>query len=165
MIAYMTFTSGSGRHLLYADIITIFFEVAHVDLCLRGRPISDSDSDIDTVDIATLKGIKYRYIRMEHGGYGKRTSLLVSTVRDMSPRMTPILPCTLMSATTWTTTSYNWTTMVATMRFNRNPRFTRFHQLHKTRSRSLRPAHRTLASLIHRMSTLLAYISAQLCHM
>ncbi|KAK9132874.1 hypothetical protein Scep_012402 [Stephania cephalantha] len=61
MIAYMTSTSSSGCHLPYAHIITSYIESAHVDLSLESRPLFA----YDTVDMATLKAMKYHYIRIE----------------------------------------------------------------------------------------------------
>ncbi|KAK9158001.1 hypothetical protein Scep_004575 [Stephania cephalantha] len=61
MIAYLTSTLDSGRRLPYAHIITAYIESAHVDLSLGSRPLSA----YDTIDTATLKVMKYRYIRIE----------------------------------------------------------------------------------------------------
>ncbi|KAK9135375.1 hypothetical protein Syun_014705 [Stephania yunnanensis] len=59
LIGYMTSTCSAGRHLPYAHIITSYLESAQVDLALGGRPLSVFDS----IDMATLKAMKYRYIR------------------------------------------------------------------------------------------------------
>ncbi|KAK9157648.1 hypothetical protein Scep_004222 [Stephania cephalantha] len=59
IIGYMTSTCSSGRHLPYAHIITSYLESAQVDLALGGRPLTI----YDTIDMATLKAMKYRYIR------------------------------------------------------------------------------------------------------
>ncbi|KAK9125538.1 hypothetical protein Scep_014384 [Stephania cephalantha] len=61
MIAYMTSTSSSGRHLLYVHIITSYLESAHVDISLGGRQLSV----YETIDMATLKAMKYHYIRIK----------------------------------------------------------------------------------------------------
>ncbi|KAK9094637.1 hypothetical protein Scep_026106 [Stephania cephalantha] len=59
IIGYMTNTCNSSRHLPYAHIITSYLESAQVDISLGGRPLSA----YDTIDMATLKAMKYRYIR------------------------------------------------------------------------------------------------------
>ncbi|KAK9157760.1 hypothetical protein Scep_004334 [Stephania cephalantha] len=59
IIGYMTSTCSSGRHLPYAHNITSYLESAHVDISLGGRPLST----YDTIHMATLKAMKYRYIR------------------------------------------------------------------------------------------------------
>ncbi|KAK9157687.1 hypothetical protein Scep_004261 [Stephania cephalantha] len=57
IIGYMTSTCSFSRHIPYAHIITSYLESAQVDLSLGGRPLSA----YDTIDMATLKAMKYRY--------------------------------------------------------------------------------------------------------
>ncbi|KAK9083438.1 hypothetical protein Scep_029909 [Stephania cephalantha] len=59
MIAYMTSMSGFGRHLPYTHFITSFLEAAQLDLRLGGRSLTITNN----VGMATLKAMKYRYIR------------------------------------------------------------------------------------------------------
>ncbi|KAK9132852.1 hypothetical protein Scep_012380 [Stephania cephalantha] len=61
IIAHMTSTSGSGRHLPYAQIMTSLFEAVQQDLRLGGRPLLITD----TIGMATLKVMKYYYIHMD----------------------------------------------------------------------------------------------------
>ncbi|KAK9100448.1 hypothetical protein Scep_023878 [Stephania cephalantha] len=61
IIGYMTSTCSSGRHLTYAHIITSYQESAQVDISLGGHPLSA----FDTIDMATLNAMKYRYIHRE----------------------------------------------------------------------------------------------------
>ncbi|KAK9083055.1 hypothetical protein Scep_029526 [Stephania cephalantha] len=61
IIGYITSMCSFDRHLPYAHIITSYLESAQVDISLGGRPLSA----YDTIDMATLKAMKYRYIRRE----------------------------------------------------------------------------------------------------
>ncbi|KAK9166880.1 hypothetical protein Scep_002071 [Stephania cephalantha] len=61
IIGYMTSMYSSGRHLPYTHIITSYLESAQVDISLGGRPLYA----YDTIDMVTLKAMKYRYIRRE----------------------------------------------------------------------------------------------------
>ncbi|KAK9104882.1 hypothetical protein Scep_021726 [Stephania cephalantha] len=58
IILYMMSTSYFSHHVPYAHIFTYFFEAVQVSLCLCGRPLSVTN----TVDMDTLKAMKYRYI-------------------------------------------------------------------------------------------------------
>ncbi|KAK9157633.1 hypothetical protein Scep_004207 [Stephania cephalantha] len=59
IIGYMTSTCSSGHHLPYSHFITSYLESAQVDISLGIHPLSA----YDTIDMATLKAMKYRYIR------------------------------------------------------------------------------------------------------
>ncbi|KAK9157557.1 hypothetical protein Scep_004131 [Stephania cephalantha] len=62
IIGYMTSTCSSGCHLPHAHIITSYLESAQMDINLGGRPFSA----YDTIGMAALKAMKYRYIRHAH---------------------------------------------------------------------------------------------------
>ncbi|KAK9148629.1 hypothetical protein Scep_007386 [Stephania cephalantha] len=64
MIAYMTSTSGSCDYLPYAHNITAFIVAIQVDLRLGGRPLTDINI-VNDVGMATLKAMKYSYIRIK----------------------------------------------------------------------------------------------------
>ncbi|KAK9111934.1 hypothetical protein Scep_019453 [Stephania cephalantha] len=57
----MTSMSSAILHLPYAYIITTYLESSQVDLSLGGRHLST----YETFDMATLKALKYHYIRRE----------------------------------------------------------------------------------------------------
>ncbi|KAK9118591.1 hypothetical protein Scep_016684 [Stephania cephalantha] len=147
MIAYMNPTLGFGCHLPYAHIITTFFEAAQIDLHQGGCPLIVSE----TIGMATLKAMKYFYIRIEQQWICKEDIPDGEHYEGYESPLRPILQWTSTSTATWITTFYTCMAMATMIRLSRNPQPTKLHQLRSSRISSLYPTYHTWASLIQRI--------------